>query len=117
VCASAELQAIADALQADVLGTSPAHRRVWTFVGDERVDVDSLRVRLAAVECRGAGHDARRRFAVDPWGTAYWMRITRGETVATVTIYSFGPNRRRDLDKAGTTSGDDLFVRRSMRWP
>jgi hypothetical protein len=117
VCASAELQAIADALQADVLGTSPAHRRVWTFVGEERVDVDSLRVRLAAVECRGGGHDARRQFAVDPWGTAYWMRITRGDILATVTIYSFGPNRRRDIDAAATRSGDDLFVRRTMRWP
>lgn len=117
-CATAELNAIASALRTDVLGSSPAHKRVWTFVGDDRIDVDSLRAHLSGASCGGTGHTARRQFAVDPWGTAYWMRITRGETVATVTIYSFGPNRRRDLDAAtGISSGDDLFVRRSMRWP
>jgi hypothetical protein len=117
VCASAELNAIAQALRTDVLGTSPAHKRVWTFVGDERIDVDSLRGHLNGVECSGGAHAARRQFAVDPWGTAYWMRITRGDILATVTVYSFGPNRRRDIDPAATRSGDDLFVRRSMRWP
>lgn len=117
VCATAELAAIADALRTDVLGTSPAHKRVWTFVGDERIDADSLRARLSGVDCSGSGHEARRQFAVDPWGTAYWMRITRDDILATVTIYSFGPNRRRDIDPAATRSGDDLFVRRSLRWP
>ena len=117
VCATAELAAIADALRTDVLGTSPAHKRVWTFVGDERIDPDSLRARLSGVNCSGTGHEVRRQFAVDPWGTAYWMRITRGDILATVTIYSFGPNRRRDIDPAATQSGDDLFVRRSLRWP
>lgn len=116
-CATAELNAIADALRTDVLGSSPAHKRVWTFVRDERIDVDSLRAHLSDPSCEGTNHVARRRFAVDPWGTAYWMRITRGETVATATIYSFGPNRRRDLDATGIRAGDDLFVRRSMRWP
>ena len=118
-CATAELNAIADALRTDVMGTSPAHKRVWTFVGDARIDADSLRARLAAVACAGAGgrDEERRQFAVDPWGTAYWIRVTRGDIVATVTIYSFGPNRRRDIDPAGARSGDDLFVRRTMRWP
>lgn len=116
-CATAELNAIAAALRTDVLGSSPAHKRVWTFVADDRIDVDTLRAQLSGTACEGTSHAERRRFAVDPWGTAYWMRITRGETVATVTIYSFGPNRRRDLDAAGISSGDDLFVRRSMRWP
>lgn len=115
-CAGAELAAIADALRTDVLGTSPAHKRLWTFVGEDRIDADSLRVQLGAVDC-GAGHESRRQFAVDPWGTAYWMRITRGDILATVTIYSFGPNRRRDIDAAATRAGDDLFVRRTMRWP
>lgn len=116
-CATAELAAIADALQTDVLGTSPAHKRVWTFVGDGRIGVASLRARLAEVECAGGHHAARRQFAVDPWGSAYWMRITREDILATVTIYSFGPNRRRDIDPAASRAGDDLFVRRSMRWP
>lgn len=118
-CATAELHAIAAAIRTDVLGTSPAHKRVWSFVGDARIDADSLRAHLVSVECAGAdpGIDARRQFAVDPWGTAYWMRITRGDIFATVTIYSFGPNRRRDIDPAATRSGDDLFVRRTLRWP
>lgn len=116
-CASAELQAIADALRADVLGTSTAHKRVWTFVGDQRIQPDTLRAHLAGAACAGSAHEARRQFAVDPWGTAYWMRVSRGDVFATVTIYSFGPNRRRDLDAAATRSGDDLFVRRTMRWP
>lgn len=116
-CATAELNAIAGALRTDVLGTSPAHKRVWTFVGERRIDVDSVRAHLSAVACPGSGHDARRQFAVDPWGTAYWMRVTREELLATATVYSFGPNRRRDIDRAATSSGDDLIVRRSMRWP
>jgi hypothetical protein len=116
-CASAELHAIADALQKEVLGTSPAHKRVWTFVRDDRIAIDSLRARLAAVDCEGAGQGARREFAVDPWGTAYWMRVAREDLLATVTIYSFGPNRRRDVDAAAARAGDDLLVRRTMRWP
>ena len=116
-CAVAEINAIAEAIRADVLGSSPAHKRVWTFAGEERIDLDSLRAHLSGVRCDGGSHEARRQFGVDPWGTAYWMRISRGETVATITVYSFGPNRRRDLDAAATTSGDDLFIRRTMRWP
>lgn len=115
-CAAAELAALAGIARADVLGPSSAHKRVWTLVREERLEADSVTARLAAVACEGA-NAARRRFAVDPWGTAYWMRITREGERLTITVYSFGPNRRRDMDRATGRAGDDLYVRRSLPPP
>ncbi|MGI9075842.1 MAG: hypothetical protein ACR2G6_00760 [Gemmatimonadaceae bacterium] len=56
---------------------------------------------------------ARRRYALDPWGMAYWIRIERpvdGER--RILVYSFGPNRRRDgrAGEAGSSRGDDIVV-------
>ena len=114
-CARNEIAAIASALNADVLGDDDAHRRVWTLTQDGRVDADTLRARLAAVTCAGVAQSAaRRRFAADPWGTAYWLRAARSGDGVIVTLYSFGPNRRRDLDSRAVTlreTGDDVYAR------
>lgn len=115
-CARREIAAIESSAAIDVLGDDESHRRVWTLVQDDRIDADTLRARLAGVRCEGvADSEARRRFAADPWGTAYWMRVERGVgDDVIVTLYSFGPNRRRDLESRDVTlrdTGDDVYSR------
>lgn len=112
-CAAAELESLVGAARAEVLGSSSAHKRVWTLVREERLETDSVTARLGAAVCERESA-ARRRFAVDPWGTAYWMRITRESDHLRITVYSFGPNRRRDLDRTTGRAGDDLYVSRSL---
>lgn len=115
-CARREIEAIASALRRDVLGDDEAHRRVWSLVTEGRVDADTLSARLEPVVCEGVASSAtRREFAADPWGTAYWLRAERGsDGEVIVTLYSFGPNRRRDLDPRAVTLrnvGDDVHAR------
>jgi hypothetical protein len=62
---------------------------------------------LSAASCGTAPHTARRRYAIDPWGTAYWIRYTSGGK--RLTVYSFGPNRRRD------EGGDDIVASQPLR--
>jgi hypothetical protein len=114
-CARAEVRAIAAALNPAVLGTTPSHRRVWTYVRDERIEVDTLRARLSAASCIGPEHGQRRRFAVDPWGTAYWMRVSRMTDGVMIVVYSFGPNRRRDAEDA--PARDDVAFRQLLATP
>jgi hypothetical protein len=40
-----------------------------------------------------------KRFYLDPWNNPYWIAFEReaGDAGATAILYSFGPNRRRDL--------------------
>jgi hypothetical protein len=63
-----------------------------------------VRRALEQVSCDIEQTPVRRRFAVDPWGTAYWIRVRRAEEGTVVSVYSFGPNRRRD-DSPGS---DDI---------
>jgi hypothetical protein len=62
---------------------------------------------------RLAGED---RYFIDPWGNPYWLHARRGR--GTVWLYSFGPNRKRDLrpgsDEPG---GDDVLVEVTPREP
>ncbi|MBI4815413.1 MAG: hypothetical protein HY791_04115 [Deltaproteobacteria bacterium] len=54
---------------------------------------------------------ARRRFYLDPWQQPYWIYILKDDAESRRFVYSFGPNRRRDLDPPSTqASGDDLMV-------
>ena len=50
----------------------------------------------------------RHRYGIDPWGSPYWLLI---ESTAArewrVTVYSFGPNRRRDIDATPSDDRDD----------
>lgn len=100
-CAAGEAQALADALRPEVGLSGSMHKRVWTLVDEQRLPATLVRGALAGVPC-GLAAGNRRDFAVDPWGTAYWVRVRRG---AGVTVYSFGPNRRRD------EPGDDVASR------
>lgn len=89
------------------------HRRVWSVWKSEGGS-DLLPTLAAYVPARCGGESAdeavrRRRYAIDPWGSAYWARVT-DDTIrgAALTVYSFGPNRRRHV---GTSSiGDDIHV-------
>jgi hypothetical protein len=77
---------------------------------------DTMLRRYRTVACAGTGSaDAvlnRRRYIVDPWGTAYWIEVTRDEEGETrqVLVYSFGPNRRRD-----GPAGDDVRAEGALR--
>lgn len=109
-CARAEAAALALDL---ATGAAPRlrdgrrlHKRVLTAAHDGQLDASRLH-RFEAVACPlDSGHRTatRRRFAIDPWGTAYWIRAEPG---AGILVYSFGPNRRRD----GERGGDDVRER------
>ena len=112
-CATRELQVIAATLDASALG-GDAHRRVWTFGEDGRVDMPAVTASLDTVACNDGDARTRRRYAVDPWGTAYWIRVERDSMGTAATVYTFGPNRRRDVDARDRHAGDDLWVRRAF---
>lgn len=110
-CAANEVAALRDAIATGAAGAErllrmrSSHRRVWSLSRDSslRAPPEAL---LAAASCApGAADGARRRYAVDPWGTAYWIRLRRPRSgERSLTVYSFGPNRRRDEG----ARGDDL---------
>jgi hypothetical protein len=97
-CARVETRALRDAvLRADppFLHEGRLNRRLWSLWQDAEVDATVLTA-LAAVSCPGdAGAPRRRGFGVDPWGTAYWVRTRDGDAGRTISVYSFGPDRRR----------------------
>lgn len=101
-CATSETAALATVAGPELSVSGAAHKRVWTMVQEERLDADALTAALAAVSCAGERDAGRRSYFVDPWGTAYWVRVEPVEEGRLVTVYSFGPNRRRDQD------GDDI---------
>ena len=52
----------------------------------------------------------RRGYFLDPWNNPYWVEFDKRSKAG--VIYSFGPNRRRDVDleEDGGDRGDDLIV-------
>lgn len=112
-CAKAELQALRDdmnrAATPRLWSADRVHKRLWTASQDGYLEWDSIRSFLGA-ECRGADVEtvSRRRFGVDPWGTAYWM-LFDADADSALVLYSFGPNRRRDRGE-GAGAGDDIVV-------
>lgn len=120
-CARAE----AEALLKDIVEGSAArqklldierslHRRIRVAAESGYLDAGRFS-RLGSVRCGPpAEEDAatRRRYAVDPWGLSYWFFVAKFDDGArALTIYSFGPNRRRDSDEGapgrGSSIGDD----------
>lgn len=53
----------------------------------------------------------RQYYSLDPWNNAYWIYFDK--STHTGAVYSFGPNRRRDLTirKPDSDRGDDIIVR------
>lgn len=114
-CASIEAQKILDdiingeAAGKKLLRARSVHKRVWTAAGSGHLKRENMREFDAAVcDDSGEASEARRRYAVDPWGMSYWIRVQKGDDGRKrIAIYSFGPNRRRD-GAAGETTGDDV---------
>jgi len=108
-CAAAELRAIGHVAREELAAAGSTHKRVWTLVEEGRLPADALHARVAEAPCAGDDAASRRRFMVDPWGTAYWVRVEPDDVARRLTVYSFGPNRRRDGGTAAS-SGDDLIL-------
>ena len=98
------------------------HKRAWTAAQDGYF-MPGAATSVRGAACTGASAtdaEARRRYAVDPWGTAYWIRTNRaGAGTRRVVVYSFGPNRRRDGDagETGPSRADDVVVERTVAEP
>lgn len=111
-CARAETAAIADdlaygaAATGRLAGSRSVHKRVFTAIEDGYVRGEGLEGYRAVTCDEGLGTPGQREYALDPWGTAYWLSMERGDAIRLV-VYSFGPNRRRD-GPAGSGSGDDV---------
>jgi hypothetical protein len=124
-CARAEASALVDdivrgqAATPDLDQMGSIHKRVWGSVIAGFIDDPLLRT-FRATSCpgdQGAGSTAaRRRYVVDPWGTAYWVAVAREDESGSrrVVVYSFGPNRRRD-GEPGATTGDDVVAEGILR--
>jgi hypothetical protein len=119
-CARAEVRALVadvrdDSLSAIVDGGSRVHRRLFSLWRDG--DLDSLGARrFRAAPCPGDPDVAgRRRFGVDPWGTAYWVRAWSEDGRRRIVVYSFGPNRRRDDLTGDAPAGDDVAASAGVR--
>ena len=119
-CATAEVRALAEGLaeggaEPELLESRSVHKRLWTMSKEDYVDFTAIGARLNNVPCADAGQArGRRSYAVDPWGTAYWVRTSREAGSTMATVYSFGPNRRRDLDANAVHTGDDIVARATI---
>ncbi len=85
----------------------------WTFLDGKRSpaeEKDPAEARRSLAVRRD-----RKGYFIDPWDNAYWVDLM--PRLGKITVYSFGPNRRRDFDRrrAKAPTGDDVVVRR--RYP
>lgn len=83
------------------------HRRVYTWV--TRAGADYLYAgEFAALAAQGLPEE-RADYFIDPWNSPYWVRHRCTSSRERVTVYSFGPNRRRDSEPEELL-GDDVGV-------
>ncbi len=119
VCARAEADALlqdivrGQAATPDLDAMASVHKRVWSSVASGYIE-DKLLRGFRAVSCHGetvGKVTSRRRFIVDPWGTAYWIDVKRepDSDAHRVLVYSFGPNRRRDVDAADDVRAEGIL--------
>lgn len=115
--AQAELAALAAdlpaAIQPDLDRKKRVHKRVFSSVqaGYLRFGTNSryLEGQFNPAES-DAGRRDRKGYFLDPWANPYWLLWQdKGQGVI---LYSFGPNRRRDLQASPFTqgAGDDIVV-------
>ena len=114
VCATAEAQRLLEDIASGHAGTQQlwqmnrVHKRIWSSVNDSYLDAGKLRTFHGI--CADAGTDQlalRHKYGLDPWGSPYWLVVdTIADNDRRVTVYSFGPNRRRDIDP----TGDDIVA-------
>jgi hypothetical protein len=101
-----------DAATARLRSARAVNTQVWQAAsrGDVRID---RATEFEGAACKDAG--VRHRYAVDPWGTPYWIAIRADANGRHIIVYSFGPNRRRD-GEPGSGAGDDI-ARRALLEP
>ena len=81
------------------------HKRLYTFMLQYEQPY-LLEGEFAQLMLKG-GNSSRAEYLLDPWNSAYWIRLKcRGDREATF-VYSFGPNRRRDSSE-WALKGDDI---------
>jgi hypothetical protein len=119
-CATVETRALLD----DITGMGGAtpklwqmrrvHKRVWSSIVEEYVDATHL-PGFSSVECKepwGESAQLRHKYGIDPWGSPYWL-LAEIDDEQQLSVYSFGPNRRRDLSDdaiAESDTGDDVVA-------
>lgn len=118
-CARAEVQSLGEGLARggaalpQLWELQRVHKRLWSSIRDEYVNADRLGG-FHAVSCGSLSGDTtelRRKYGIDPWGSPYWVLVERqGPSGSRLTVYSFGPNRRRDLSEGG----DDIIDARRI---
>lgn len=100
-CAEREIKNLATDIASGSAGTNDlwrmrrVHKRLWTAIQEGYLVADELRT-FGHSGC-DRSPEVRRRYGIDPWGSPYWLELERGrDGRKLVTVYSFGPNRRRD---------------------
>lgn len=116
-CASAEVSSMLTDITTtagtiDLLAARSLEKRVWTGIVEREIDATRL-TGFAATRCDQSIPSSRRRYAVDPWGSSYWITVDETpEGNADIVVYSLGPNRRRDAGDSAKT--DDIMARASI---
>ena len=97
------------------------HKRIWSSVTDNYLQAGKLHG-FNSVVCTGAAAESaevRHRYGIDPWGSPYWLLVQKStDNVTQVSVYSFGPNRRRDVvesDADQIAAGDDVHATSEVR--
>jgi hypothetical protein len=120
-CAQAEVSSLltdimSSAGNIDLLAARSLEKRVWTGIVEREIDQSGLSS-FGSTRCDGSIPSSRRQYAVDPWGSSYWVRVEETpDGNADVEVYSLGPNRRRDpgVEGKGKGKGDDIMARASI---
>ena len=115
--AEAELALLADDVVAGVtpkLANRRVHKRVFTSARDGYVRLAGGRFldgEGTPAEPGASPRRDRRGYFLDPWNNPYWVHYNK--RTRSGLVYSFGPNRRRDVvvRDAGSDPGDDIVVR------
>ncbi|MDQ3673517.1 MAG: hypothetical protein M3365_03955 [Gemmatimonadota bacterium] len=116
-CARAEVSALLSDITSragtiDLLAARSLNKRVWTAITDGQIDAAALS-QFASIKCDGSIPSSRQRYAVDPWGSSYWVSVEETpDGTADVQVYSLGPNRRRD--RAADGRSDEIVARVSI---
>lgn len=114
-CARLETSAFVDAVAAGAATGrherfSGVDKRLYTAIEQHYLKPE-VSLALLPIGCPSVTKDPdRREYLLDPWGQAYWIRFTRNsdEEDFSATVYSFGPNRRRDGGDKGALDSDDI---------
>lgn len=88
------------------------HKRVYTSTRDGYLELAGGRFLEGKTERRD-----RRGYFLDPWNNPYWIYYNK--KTRSGALYSFGPNRRRDvvIRDGDSDPGDDVIVRFSIPEP